>query len=204
MTKAPFKVHRKAWACALRGGKAGRPGLRVGEVVTMASIPEPRRGPGFQVWAGPRILWPGELSLGGQGADNGRAAALISARRPSPSCSGPGGPPPGARTPAPHFLPATPRPPARRGRRKSLVGWPRQRHARPGPGKQRGDVCGPKSGNGAPVGAGPGAGLLLGAHCSPSAQPHALHKKLTHPAAGHQPLDSGRRGALAGGGLLMG
>lgn len=118
-------------------------------------------------------------------------------------------PAPGAPRPAPAPPPPTssPRPPglrARRGRRKSLVGWPRQRHARPGPGKQRGDVCGPKSGNGAPVGAGPGAGLLLGAHCSLSAQPHALHKKLTHPAAGHQPLDSGRRGALAGGGLLMG
>lgn len=79
----------------------------------MASIPEPRRGPGFQVWAGPRILWPGGLSLGGQGADNGRAEALISARRPSPSCSGPGGPP--ARRPHPR-PPLPPRDPPASGR----------------------------------------------------------------------------------------
>lgn len=110
----------------------------------MASIPEPRRGPGFQVWAGPRILWPGELSLGGQGADNGRAAALISARRPSPSCSGPGGPPPGARTPAPHFLPATPRPPGEARPAEKLGGVATAATRAAGPGKTKGGCVRPK------------------------------------------------------------
>lgn len=72
-------------------------------------------------------------------------------------------PPPSASSRASSPRPRGPR--ARRGRRKSLVGWPRQRHARQGPGKQRGDVCGRKSGNGAPVGAGGTGGV---GRCSPA------------------------------------
>ena len=36
----------------------------------------------------------------------------------------------------------------------------------------------------------PGAAPLLGAYCLPRARPHALNKKLTHPASAYQPIDS--------------
>lgn len=106
-------------------------------------------------------LRPGKLSLGVRGgADNGPGPGLIGARRPSLSAAGrrrrflgPRATRP--RPPAASSRASSPRPLGlweRRGGRKSLVGWPLQRHARLGPGKQRGDVCGRKSGNGAPVG----------------------------------------------------
>lgn len=101
----------------------------------------------------------------GQQADNGPGKGLIAMPRPSPSSAG-------RRTVSPWAPPAVhhgrllprrflqrflPRPcglPVRRSQRKSLAGWPLQRHVRRGPGKQRRDVCGLKSGNWAPVGAG--------------------------------------------------
>lgn len=57
-----------------------------------------------------------------------------------------------------------------------------------------------------PVARGPGAVLPLRAYCLPSAHPHALNKKLTHPAAAYQPIDSQTNslGLLRPGGFLMG
>lgn len=96
-----------------------------------------------------------------------------------------------ATLPRPGPAPAASSPRPRAPRRKGLVGRPRLRHARPGPGKQRGDVCGPESGNGAPVGAGRSAGP--GAHCPPartraerevSASCPAYHPRGTRPQRG--------------------
>ena len=140
------------------------PPFRIGRVggrargVTMARVAP--QGGGFQVRMGLRIPpAPGTFTGRPWRADNGPGQRLIAARRPSPSAAGGGGassgpgPPTPGRPPAPgrpappppaaSSRASSPRPrgpPARRGRRKGLVGWPRRRHARPSPGKQRGDV----------------------------------------------------------------
>jgi hypothetical protein len=81
------------------------------------------------------------LSLGGRTvrADNGRPASYRCAQA--------------ARPPARRFLSATPRPPGQARPAERPVGRQPQRHARPSPRGQRGDVCTRESGNGAPVGA---------------------------------------------------
>lgn len=152
----------------------------------MASVPP--EGGGFQVRAGLRIPLRGELSLGA--AQTMGRDGLIAARRPSPSAAGGGGASLGPGRPAvaarrlplpPGFLPSTPWPPGKARLAEKLGGVAAAATRAAGPGKQRGDVCGLKSGNRAPVGAGR-AHLAPPAHCLPSAHPHALNKKLTHPA----------------------
>lgn len=169
--KAPLKVLWRAEAGDTRGAapppfRFGRAGGRAWEV-TMASVP-PGDG-GSRCGRGCASRRAGGLSLGGRGAQTmgpGRAlsrrAGLPRARRAAAALPrAPGRPPrppavprpPPAAAAARRFLPATPRPPGAARRAEKLGGVAAAATRAAGPGKQRGDVCGRKSGNGAPVGA---------------------------------------------------
>lgn len=59
-----------------------------------------------------------------------------------------------------------------------------------GPGQTKGGCGRPRVRKLGAGGGRPGAAPRLGAHCLPRARPHALNKKLTHPASAYRPINS--------------
>ncbi|KAF7484813.1 Hypothetical predicted protein [Marmota monax] len=153
----------------------------------MARVPA---GGGFQVR---RAAHPAgrDFHWAAAGAHTMGRAALIAARRPSPSAAGggasaiPGRPPP----PPPPLPPCDPAA-SRRGAAGGKAWWGgRGGDTRGRAGKTKGG-CGRPKARKRGAGGGPGGrSLPLGAYCSPGAHPHALNKKLTHPAAAYRPID---------------
>ena len=136
----------------------------------------------------------------GQQADNGPGKGLIATRRPSPSSAGrrtvspwaPGRPPrpPAAPPLPPAFPPQTLWPPGEAQPAEKLGGVAAAATRAAGPGKTKEGCVRPEVRK---LGAGGGrarALLPLRAYCSQGARPHALNKKLTHPATAYQLIDS--------------
>lgn len=122
--------------------------MGVGEVITMANIPASRRGLGSQVWAGRASCGLGnfhwEAEARGQWAPQRRLSRLSRRAGLPRAAPAPGGPPPGARAPAPRFLPATPRPPGEARPAEKLGGVATAATRAAGPGKTKGGCVRPK------------------------------------------------------------
>lgn len=157
------------------------------------------RGAGNFHWA--RRQWAGEGPYRGAQAfpeRGGRRRHFRGPRAappsPHPAARRPPPPSPAALRFLPRFLPATPRPPGEARPAEKLGGVAAAATRAAGPGKTKGGCVRPKvrkrGAGGGRGGRGPGAGLPPGAYCLPSAHPHALNKKLTHPAAAYQPIHS--------------
>lgn len=186
------RLHPSVWRGWTAGGVGGHHGR---------CVPPGGRAVASRCRRGCASRLPGNFHCA-QRADNGPGSALSLRRRPSPRC-GAGGRRRflGSSSPRPRGLRA------RCGRRKSQgegVAAAATRVA--GPGKQRGDVCGLKSGNRAPVGAGR-ARCALARPIVRRAQGHTrwtrneriLPPLISPPIAPHK-----QQGPVAPGGFLMG
>lgn len=154
------------------------------------------RRPGNFHWAAAaRRQWAGAAPYRGAQAvpeRGGRRRRFLGPRtaRPRPP-AGPRPPPAAAaRRFLSRFLLATPRPPGQARPAEKLGGVAAAATRAAGPGKTKGGCVRPRVRKRGAGGGRPGAAPPLGAYCLPRARPHALNKKLTHPAAAYQPIDS--------------